>query len=102
MTDANRNPWFNMVKKNKKGLIELAVKSKEKLFRRQDAPLVYDLTTVAYVLDPNFILENNSIWDGNVHGVYVPKERAIDIDSEYDLKLAEYLISKKDAQNDLK
>ena len=33
---------------------------------------------------------------------YVPKERAIDIDSEYDFKLAEYLISKKDAQNDLK
>ena len=102
MTEANRNPWFNMVKKNKDGLIELAIQSKEKLFRRQDAPLVYDLTTVAYVLNPNFILENKSIWDGNVHGIYVPKERAIDIDSEYDLKLAEYLISKKDAQNDLK
>ncbi len=102
MTEANRNPWFNMVKRNKEGLIELAIQSKEKLFRRQDAPLVYDLTTVAYVLNPNFILENKSIWDGNVHGVYVPKERAIDIDSEYDLKLAEYLISKKDAQNDLK
>ena len=102
MTEANRNPWFNMVKKNKEGLIELAIQSNEKLFRRQDAPLVYDLTTVAYVLHPNFILENKSIWDGNVHGIYVPKERAIDIDSEYDLKLAEYLISKKDAQNDLK
>ena len=102
MTEANRNPWFNMVKRNKEGLIELAIQSKEKLFRRQDAPLVYDLTTVAYVLNPNFILENKSIWDGNVHGVYVPKERAIDIDSEYDLKLAEYLISKKEAQNDLK
>ena len=91
-----------MVKKNKKGLIELAVKSKEKLFRRQDAPLVYDLTTVAYVLDPNFILENNSLWDGNVHGVFIPKERALDIDSEYDLKLAEYLIKKNNLKINFK
>ena len=102
MTDANRNPWFNMVKKNKKGFIELAVKSKEKLFRRQDAPLVYDLTTVAYVLDPNFILENNSIWDGNVHGVFIPKERALDIDTEYDLKLAEYLIKRNNPKINFK
>ena len=102
MTDANRNPWFNMVKKNKKGLIELAVKSIEKLFSRQDAPPVYDLTTVAYVLDPNFILENNSLWDGNVHGVFIPKERALDIDSEYDLKLAEYLIKKNNPKINFK
>lgn len=94
MTEANRNPWFNMVKKNQHDLLELAVRSSKGLFRRQDAPLVYDLTTVAYVLNPNFILENKSIWDGDVKGIYIPKERAIDIDTEYDFKIAEYLLTK--------
>lgn len=94
ITEANRNPWFNMVKKKQNGLLELAVNSTKGIFRRQDAPLVYDLTTVAYVLNPNFILENKSIWDGDVHGIFIPKERAIDIDTYYDFKIAEYLLSK--------
>ena len=94
ITEANRNPWFNMVKKNQNGLLELAVNSTKGIFRRQDAPLVYDLTTVAYVLNPSFILENKSIWDGDVNGIFIPKERALDIDTDYDFKIAEYLLSK--------
>jgi len=99
MTEADRNPWFNMVKKNQNGLLELAVSSKKGIFRRQDAPLVYDLTTVAYVLNPNFILEHKSIWDGEVHGIFIPKERALDIDTDYDFKIAEYLLIKNNKKS---
>jgi N-acylneuraminate cytidylyltransferase len=54
VTPANRNPSFNMVKRDNKGISELIIKSN--LVRRQDAPLVYDMTTVAYVTTPKYIL----------------------------------------------
>ena len=49
MTEASRNPWFNMVRVNENNCIDLVLKSKNKISRRQDAPQVYDLTTVAYM-----------------------------------------------------
>ena len=56
--------------------------------RRQDAPDCFDLTTVAYVSRPQFILHANSMWDGNVAGVLIPPERAIDIDDQLDYRIA--------------
>ena len=44
-----------MVRVNKKGLTNLIEKNKE-VFRRQDAPKYYDITTVGYVTRPDFIL----------------------------------------------
>ena len=64
------------------------VNSGKKIFRRQDAPDVFDMTTVAFVLKSDFILKNSSIWDGKVKGVEVPIHRAIDIDNQFDLDLA--------------
>ena len=95
MTESTRNPWFNMVIKKKHQNIDLILKSKEKISRRQDAPEVFDLTTVAYVLNPDFILNNCAIWDGQVKGIFIPKNRAIDIDNELDFKLAEMLMKEK-------
>ena len=88
-TPAARSPYFNMVKTNAMGRVELAVPG---LYtRRQDAPPLFDLTTVAYVSSPHFILSADSLWSGRVALVTVPKERAIDIDEPLDLYLAECL-----------
>ena len=87
---SSRSPWFNMVKTEPDGSISLLLESN--FVRRQDAPLTYDLTTVAYVAAPEFILQNNRIWDGQVRGVIIPEERAIDIDNQYDFKQAEILM----------
>ncbi len=92
--DAERNPYFNMVKKNQLGYVEL-VNNKGKITRRQDAPKVYDLTTVAYVCRPSFILQNNHVLDGKTKAVLVPKDRAIDIDDKWDFMFAELLMRSK-------
>ena len=91
---AHSNPWFNMVLDNKKNNMRLVNKGKN-IFRRQDAPLVYDMTTVAFVIKTDFIVKHNSIWKGKVKGVEVPIERAIDIDNQLDLDLARYLFNEK-------
>jgi len=62
--------------------------------RRQDAPEAFDITTVAYVAKPDFILDNSGLFDGVIKSVIIPKARAIDIDDEIDFRIAEALISK--------
>ena len=97
VTPANRNPSFNMVKRDTKGISELIIKSD--LVRRQDAPLVYDMTTVAYVTSPQYILNKKNLFEGNTYSVIIPKDRAVDIDDEVDFILAERLFERR---NDFK
>ena len=94
MTDTTRSPYFNMVSEEG-GCIKLLAKSEKGYSRRQDVPLAYDMTTVAYVTRPDFIKNNNKVFDGQVKAVLIPKERAIDIDDEIDFKMAEMLIKEK-------
>lgn len=94
ITEAHRNPFFNMVK-NEDGYLKRVCEPLSTIVRRQDAPLVFDMTTVAYVLRPDFIIKNQSIWSGRIKGVKIPKIRSIDIDDNYDLEIARYLHSRK-------
>ena len=94
MTDTSRSPYFNMVTEEN-SYIKLLNESKEDYSRRQDVPLAYDMTTVAYVSRPDFIKNNNKIFDGKVKAVIIPKERAVDIDDEIDFKIAEMLMKEK-------
>ena len=89
MTPATRSPWFNMVYQGPKGDLRLLVEGN--YTRRQDAPIGYDVTTLAYVLRPEFILGNQRYWDGRVKGVEIPPERALDIDTPLDLEIARFL-----------
>ena len=94
MTNAKRNPWFNMVLKDEDGKIK-TVNQNIRISRRQDAPKVYDLCTVAYVTRPQFILSASSLWEGNTIGVEIPENRSIDIDTQYDFQIADYLYKKQ-------
>lgn len=93
--NTTRHPSFNMVSFNRNGLVRLAVPCKGEIYRRQDAPEVFDMTTVAYVAKPDFILRAGGMFEGKVAAVTVPEERGIDIDTAYDFALAEFLMSRK-------
>lgn len=90
---AQRNPFFNMIVLDSDGYAQLVLSPTEKISRRQDAPPMYDVTTVAYAVRPEFLLKSNSIFEGKVKTVLVPDERALDIDTEVDFKFAEFLLS---------
>ena len=94
VTTAQRSPYFNMVKQNDQGFYELINPNSVTTSRRQDAPIVFDITTVCYVASSAFVLSKNSIFEGRVKAVEIPAERSIDIDSELDFKIAEFLFSK--------
>jgi len=92
VTEADRSPYFNMVRENSDGSVDLVISPKLAIARRQDVPVVYDITTVAYVVNPEFVFSSDAIFKGRVHAVHIPKERAIDIDTLLDFRIAEYLL----------
>lgn len=91
--DAARHPAFNMVALDKHGHAS-TVMSGQTITRRQDAPPVYDMTTVAYVGSPEFILNHSSLFEGRVGAVNIPAERAVDIDTELDFAFAQFLLER--------
>lgn len=96
ITNAHRSPFFNMVKANDDGSVGLVNSPQSNIHRRQDVPLVYDMTTVCYVANPEFVMAHDTIFDGRVKAVLVPPERAIDIDTLLDFKIAEGLLNSKE------
>lgn len=90
--EAERNPYFNMVRLEPEGFVCLAVEGG--FSRRQDAPHLYDMTTVAYVARADFVLNAGRIFDGKVRAVRIPRERALDIDTELDMLIGAALIGK--------
>ena len=95
VTEANNNPWFNMVYYLDDGLVELVNKPSDKVSRRQDAPVVYNMTTVAYVANSNFVMEKDGHFSGKVRAVHIPIERAVDIDTLMDFEFASFLMQKR-------
>jgi len=94
VTDAHRSPYFNMVRAHADGTVGLVIPPPEgSITRRQNAPAVYDMTTVAYVARPEFVMTKNGIFEGKVRQVHVPAERALDIDTLLDFRIAECLMS---------
>ena len=96
VSDAHRNPYFNMIKKDKdSGLVSLVNPPSTPIVRRQDAPAVYDMATICYVANPEFVMLKNSIFEGRVRAVHIPVERSVDIDTLTDFRMAEYYLNNK-------
>jgi len=91
---AERHPSFNMVTMSDDGYAAIAMPSGERITRRQDAPPIFDLTTVCYVTTPDFIQKNEGVFQGKVKAVVIPPERALDIDTEQDFAFAEFLMER--------
>jgi len=92
VTEGHRNPYFNMVMVNDLGETNLVIPGESRVFRRQDAPTVFDMTTVAFISRPQFVMDKEGIREGRVSKVHIPVERALDIDTDFDFKIAECLM----------
>ncbi|WMN59386.1 acylneuraminate cytidylyltransferase family protein [Pseudoalteromonas xiamenensis] len=99
ITDANRSPYFNMVKLNQAHCLELVCDAGS-FVRRQDVPKTYDVTTVGYITTAKFIECGTGVLSGNTTGAIVPRENAVDIDTEFDFNFANFLISQRKVNNE--
>lgn len=93
--DANKNPYFNLVEPDESGALHVSKPLPGGVWARQDAPVVYEHVGVIYVLDPNYLRQAETIYEGRVIPFVLPSERCHDIDSPYDLRLVEFLLSEQ-------
>ena len=91
-TRSRRSPYFNMVKENVHGWMEL-VDSTQVVGRRQDAPQTYDLNTVVWVYSRSALMAQGERIPEKTMLYEVAEDRALDIDTEYDLRVAECLMN---------
>ena len=97
---SKKNPYFNVVElKNKK--IKKSKYLKKKIFRRQDAPKTYDLNASIYIYKRSFLVNSKSTisaLEANSKSKAIlfemPENRSVDIDSEFDFKLVDFLLKK--------
>jgi CMP-N,N'-diacetyllegionaminic acid synthase len=90
VTESHRNPYFNMVEIDKEGKVKLA---KEGAFNtRQSAPRVYDMNASIYVWWKEILKKEKKIFLSGSKIFEMPKERSIDIDDDFDFRMAEYFL----------
>lgn len=60
---------------------------------RQSVEQTYTLNGALFSVNPSHLLASNSFIDSDTAAYVMPPERSIDIDTEYDWKIAEFLLS---------
>lgn len=86
------NPVWQCVVDNG-GVLEHLVRAGEQYTRRQDAPRVLYICGVLYVWRTGFVRAERESWfAGRLLPVEVPRERAVAIDDDRDLKMLEALV----------
>ena len=93
--EPERNPYFNMMEVKENGFAEIVKKGEKQIVRRQDAPQVYSLTPAAYVVRKSALYEFEHWSKAKCRIHPIPRERAIDIDTEIDFKIVEFLMENK-------
>jgi CMP-N,N'-diacetyllegionaminic acid synthase len=91
VTNARRNPYFNMVKQNTDGTVSKICESN--YVTRQQAPEVFDMNASIYVYNSNFLKSNvsNKIFDGKCGIIKMFDTAVLDIDSEEDFVIMEII-----------
>lgn len=87
VTEAHRNPYFNMVELNERGEVELSKKGA--FLTRQSAPKVYDMNASIYVWWNSILKKEKKLFLSGSRIYVMPKERSIDIDDTFDFFVAE-------------
>ncbi len=97
--EAERNPYFNMVELNETGYAHISKTPHKPIINRQNAPRVYSLSPGVYAIRRKTLWEYEH-WSKSRFQIHViPRERAIDIDSDLDFRFAEYLLKRQEYKN---
>jgi CMP-N,N'-diacetyllegionaminic acid synthase len=66
----------------------------DSILRRQEAQMTYALNGALYYCEVEWFLEGKTFVDAKTLGFIMPPERSIDIDTEFDWLVAEFLLSR--------
>ena len=91
-TKTKNHPAFNMIEKKNK-FYDLYDPTKY-FYRSQNAPSIYNIVASFYITTPKYILKSKRMLEGKIDTVIVNSISGIDIDEDYDLKIARFFSNK--------
>lgn len=93
--EARRNPYFNMVELTENSRVKLCKNLHNTVLSRQEAPKVYDMNASIYIYKRDFLMNADICHSDNTMVYVMPPERSIDIDSQLDFEIVEFLLRKR-------
>ena len=90
---ARKNPYFNMIEINKNNKIYISKGKNNTFIRRQDAPKVYEVNASIYIWKRKYLLKNSKLLNLKTSFFEMPQERSIDIDSKFEWKIVESIMT---------
>ncbi len=85
--------WMKTI--TEEGYLQDFVLSKDKGDRRQELPSVYALNGAIYLARREIVIEKNSFYSDRTYSYIMPVERSLDIDTPWDLYLANLILKDK-------
>ena len=92
--EARKNPYFNMLEVVD-GCQRICKALPNPIVRRQDAPKVYEHVASIYVLSPDYLRRGTGLLSGCTQGYDIGASKSLDVDSQFDFELIEYLMRKR-------
>lgn len=92
---AKKNPYFNIVEPDTDGYLQVSKRGVNGVVARQLAPLVLDHAASTYVIDPSYLKRCSYLYEGRVLPFIMPEERCVDIDTELDFEIVEFLMKRQ-------
>ena len=92
ITEADQSPYLMFSLDNKTHTLSPLMQQSHIITRRQDYPKLYVPNGAIYIANINYLKSTKSFYTDKTIGFIMCRERSIDIDDEFDLKLAEYLL----------
>lgn len=94
-TPARRSPYFNLVELDRNGFVNLSKPLPVSIVRRQDSPACFDMNASIYVWQRAALMEKDTVFNMGTRLFVMPQERSVDIDSELDLQIVEFLLARR-------
>ena len=93
--EAKKNPYFNMLELNKDGYLRISKPLDKNIVARQLAPLVLEHAASTYLIKPEYLKTANFLYEGKVIPLMMSTENCIDIDSELDFQIGNFLMKER-------
>jgi N-acylneuraminate cytidylyltransferase/CMP-N,N'-diacetyllegionaminic acid synthase len=93
--EADHNPYYNMVQVGGDGLARVCMPPATPIANRQQAPPVYNLSPSIFAIRREALWRHEHWSQCRMKLAVVPRERAVDIDTEFDLRLVEFLMARR-------
>lgn len=92
---ARRSPYFNLLELNEDGAARLSKPLDKPIVRRQDSPQCFDQNASIYVWHHDALFDYPTEFNPDTLLFVMPEQRSVDIDSELDFEIVEFLMKKQ-------